>query len=867
MGYGYGLDDRPIKCFNGPKTHQLKWFESFHADLDLNTGFKYTGNLYGFIDEDNIAPNDTQKMIVKLDGTTNTQSNDFTDFYVSFNLASGVNSGTSKAANKVVIHKAQNPTKWAPQSTLVAELSAGDTEIIEVRGIEVTVVCTAIDLNASPKFATVSIYSEPTSAPSVSNSPSLSLSPSAGPSTTLEPSISPAPTVSSYSVSTEYLFGEFYVDSKGGVMFDVTATEEIGIEQLDIRLFYPGPPAVDTDTVVELWVKDGTYADAIQNTGNQWEKHMDATTVQGFTTGILTTITIPTLFIGAGSTKALFLTNLDSKNFITIASGNNARDHTDGRVTISPGKFSKYNYFQGTGGYNLCGNVPFQFAGTLNYKLTANMPTTKPSAVPSMMPSLSSAPSAVPSVSPSLQPSLSPSTEPSAEPSLSKVPSTQPSSEPSMEPSLSSAPSLQPSSEPSMEPSVSSAPSLVPSQHPSDLPSLTPSVSPSSLPTAKASYTPTQSPTKGPTKNPTKSPTTSPTALYWPSAGPTVTQKPSMADTEKPTGKPTELQRFQVLKPKCYCRSPLRGISSTEVSLRFSLMVAIWEAAVTAALGPDKSNWKTTVISMGNRDVRRRGLLEISSTSDDGVQLTTRFLQNNDEIMVEYELSTTIVCESLSGCSENDQNAALQSSVDTASQLEVAVTTGSLTQALVTETQVVFEQAGLVDIPTLVVDEVEAEVPPVEIVLPPVQDMGFTSILPFDSTPRKFCLQVMNFRVNSVFRMRPCEKWNMGKRQKQLWVLDTFTNQIRNNSRPEFCMTWVGGKQKNLKLGLCNSPGMRKTVDFMYDENAKSLIVRNVMNGKKFVLGYDTVKKYGNIRLYGKNTKNPSAHSFELLFS
>ena len=235
MGYGYGQDDRPVKCFNGPKTHQLKWFEKFHKDLDADiTGFKYAGNLYGFIDEDSLdATGITQKMIVKLDGTnpTNTQNTDFTDFYVSFNLASGINSGTNKAANKVVIHKAQNPTRWAPKSTLVAELNAGDTEIIEVRGIQVTVVCTAIDLTASPKFATLSIYSEPTSAPSVSNSPSLTLSPSAGPSTTLQPSISPAPTVSSYSVTTDYLFGEYYVDSKGGVMFDVTTTEDIGIEQ------------------------------------------------------------------------------------------------------------------------------------------------------------------------------------------------------------------------------------------------------------------------------------------------------------------------------------------------------------------------------------------------------------------------------------------------------------------------------------------------------------------------------------------------------------------------------------------------------------------------------------------------------------
>ena len=155
------------------------------------------------------------------------------------------------------------------------------------------------------------------------------------------------------------------------------------------------------------------------------------------------------------------------------------------------------------------------------------------------------------------------------------------------------------------------------------------------------------------------------------------------------------------------------------------------------------------------------------------------------------------------------------------------------------------------------------ELVPSPVVVASNDDTSLSSILPFDSTSRNFCMQVMNFKANSVFKMRPCEYEIGNKRQKQLWSFDN-TGQIRNKARPEWCMTWAGGKQKDLRLGLCDySP--RKTAKFKYDEAEKALFVENVTNNKKFKIGFNTVTKYEKLRLYGLKSENYSANSFVLL--
>jgi hypothetical protein len=454
MGYGYNIDDGPVMCFNGPKTHELGWFTNYHVDLTFSDDYTYSGNLYGFADVTKLDDGTNNKMIVKLIGNTGQYTQSYVDYYISFNRKTGNNVGTREAADKVVVHASQY-TYWGPKSLRVADLSAGDTVIVNVKGRDVIIAVTAIDLSADPAYATVNIYADLTQSPSVSISPSVSPSPSAVPSTSLIPTTTNAPSLMYYSLSTSYLFGEYYAASKSGVMFDITATEDIMIPKLDISFFFVGGSGVSgIDTDLEVYVKDGTYVGSA-NRYERWTLHMTRKTVTPSSTDFLTTLDetiFPPLYIGSGQTKAIFITNRDANNYLNLAYSNSASDHSDDIVTITRGKFVKYEYFARLGQLDTWENVDFAFTGILYYKLSANFPSLAPTGLPSIAPTISFAPtiSRMPSGAPteSMQPSLMPSDTPSGIPSVSVSPSTIPSDAPSSNPSVSAAPSAKPSKKP-----------------------------------------------------------------------------------------------------------------------------------------------------------------------------------------------------------------------------------------------------------------------------------------------------------------------------------------------------------------------------------------------------------------------------------
>lgn len=453
MGYGYNKDDDPVKCFNAPKTHQLGWFTSHHADRTI-ADFSYEGRLYGFADVRSIESDD--KMIVKLIGNTGTSS-DYGDFYVSFNRATGNNVDTKEAKNKVVIHSC-NTSYWGPKSIKLAELSANEMITVTVRGIEVTIQVTAIDITSGPAgYATVSIFAGPSNAPSLSNYPSLSSSPSETPSLSIEPSMSIAPSVGSFSLATEYLFGDYYATSKSGVMFDVTATEEIQITKLAVSFFFiygAGVEGIDTD--IEIYVKSGSYVGSANRIGN-WDLHMARTTIvpTNVDSGeFLTTIELPRpIGIGDSETVSIYITNRDANNYLSLAYRDTAADYNDGTVTVAKGKFAKFAYFDGTSSDDLYWYMNFAFTGIISYKKTGNYPSSEPSVTRSDSPSLS------------LVPSLS--MVPSETPTLSVIPSLLPSAKPSSNPSVSVEPTLLPSDKPSSSPTISINPSSKPSRAPS----------------------------------------------------------------------------------------------------------------------------------------------------------------------------------------------------------------------------------------------------------------------------------------------------------------------------------------------------------------------------------------------------------------
>ncbi len=516
MGYSYSGDDTPLMCFNGPKTYQLKWFETHHKTLTY-PNYNWLGTIYHSLDADNLALTDV--MIVKIPGfSEGTRSEDYLDYYVSFNKYSGQNIGTKEARDKVAIHSSQTETYvWAPKSKLLAELGVGQQFEFTALGIDVIVEVTAIDTTSNTPSATLTITSG-TEAPSQSFVPTMTISPSQEPS--ISPSVMPSPvngisqspTTEYYTLFCNFLSGDFWAASKGGIMFDITATEDIMISRLDIDLFWVNDYSGDNfSTDVEIYTKSGTYVGFEQLIGS-WTKHMDTTTVQPpyfddpSTLGLtpLNSDVLSPIIVPGGTTLSIFITNRDAKNFIEMAySSSTATDYTsdDGVVTIKTGIFQKYAEFSGEENDGFWW-VPVAFSGIVYYDKTADWPSHSPSLFLSGSPSISHAPSV--SQMPSLNPSGMPSLTPSQSPTFSSAPSLVPSKSPSQNPTVSSAPSLIPSTSPSQNPTVSSAPSLKPSTSPSQNPTVSsaPSLMPSRIPSSNPSAVPTTRPTRQPTATP-----------------------------------------------------------------------------------------------------------------------------------------------------------------------------------------------------------------------------------------------------------------------------------------------------------------------------------------------------------------------------
>ena len=128
MGYSYGYDDAPIMCFNGAKSWQTGWYTS--KSKVISPGELFIAKLYGIVDFNNTA---SSFVLFKINDSSET------DFYVAYNRASGINSGTQEAPNKVTITRAAGEGTSYAESELVAKLSASGTWTGIVSGRSVTV--------------------------------------------------------------------------------------------------------------------------------------------------------------------------------------------------------------------------------------------------------------------------------------------------------------------------------------------------------------------------------------------------------------------------------------------------------------------------------------------------------------------------------------------------------------------------------------------------------------------------------------------------------------------------------------------------------------------------------------------------------
>jgi hypothetical protein len=203
MGYSYGMDDGPTMCFNAAKSWQTQWYGSKSTTVDPSAGTCYEGKLYGIADFSNAA---STVVLAKIDDAS------ATDYFVTFNRQTGVNSGTQEAGNQVTVTTTGNEGLSYAESSLLAKLGAGGSWSGTIDGKTMKVVVLSITTSSSPAYATVRISengnscsisdpilpttSRPTTPPSSSPTTSrpTSLPPTAAPTSAHPTGPTPSPT-------------------------------------------------------------------------------------------------------------------------------------------------------------------------------------------------------------------------------------------------------------------------------------------------------------------------------------------------------------------------------------------------------------------------------------------------------------------------------------------------------------------------------------------------------------------------------------------------------------------------------------------------------------------------------------------------
>ncbi len=205
---------------------------------------------------------------------------------------------------------------------------------------------------------------------------------------------------------------------------------------------------------------------------------------------------------------------------------------------------------------------------------------------------------------------------------------------------------------------------------------------------APTSDTPRPTISPKPSKAPTLDPTPSPTLSFAPTLAPVITASPSE-------------QLFQVITTRCYCRSPFRGISQTDLTNRFNAIVELLRSVMQQLLGPERANWGTRVVRVGSINARRLSTVEIA-----------RLLQDaGDEVEVEYEFTNSRECYNDDGCNDAEQEAAVQEGLGVLATVETVVASGQLQQTIVEEAPQagLTEELGSVEVASVVVSTPQVE--------------------------------------------------------------------------------------------------------------------------------------------------------------
>lgn len=121
-------------------------------------------------------------------------------------------------------------------------------------------------------------------------------------------------------------------------------------------------------------------------------------------------------------------------------------------------------------------------------------------------------------------------------------------------------------------------------------------------------------------------------------------------------------------------------------------------------LGPERTNWGTRVVKVGNIDTRR---LSISRIAEIAI-----FADDDDSVDVEYEFSNSRECTSADECNKEEESTSVNQGLDVLATVETAVSSGTLTQTIKEEASI----TGLNELANVVVEEVVTEAPEIEVI-------------------------------------------------------------------------------------------------------------------------------------------------------
>jgi hypothetical protein len=117
MGYSYSQNDAPKMCFNAAKSSDLGWYDDRRLELEPITEGPNLVKLVGLSDYASTLEGHVVILKIELAGTT--------DLYLTYNRATGVNSGTKEFQNEVTVVQGGMP-QTRSRSTNLAGLAAGE---------------------------------------------------------------------------------------------------------------------------------------------------------------------------------------------------------------------------------------------------------------------------------------------------------------------------------------------------------------------------------------------------------------------------------------------------------------------------------------------------------------------------------------------------------------------------------------------------------------------------------------------------------------------------------------------------------------------------------------------------------------------